>query len=74
MVRAKFRVEAVQDIGEASKSVTLRAVYSDDKESANYSWSKWTPSGELRMSITNPDAFNQFELGAEYFLDFTPVV
>jgi hypothetical protein len=36
----------------------------------NGDWSKWTPSGELSMTITNPAAIEQFELGAVYSLTF----
>jgi hypothetical protein len=39
---------------------------------ANKDWSKWTPSGELKMMVTNPAAIEKFELGKEYYLDFTP--
>lgn len=38
----------------------------------NGSWSKWTPSGDLSISITNPAAHGKFVDGEEYFLDFTP--
>lgn len=38
----------------------------------NLSWSKWTPSGELSMAITNPDAVKALVIGEEYFLDFRP--
>jgi O-acetylhomoserine/O-acetylserine sulfhydrylase-like pyridoxal-dependent enzyme len=34
--------------------VLLQPVYSDKKDSPNYSWSQATPSGELKMTITNP--------------------
>ncbi|MBO9108753.1 hypothetical protein J5288_08560 [Agrobacterium sp. S2/73] len=36
----------------------------------NGDWSKWTPSGELSMTITNPAAIEQFEIGAVYSLTF----
>ncbi len=36
----------------------------------NGEWSKWTPSGELSMTITNPSAIEQFEIGAVYSLTF----
>lgn len=38
----------------------------------NKTWTKWTPSGTLDLHITNPDALTQFEVGKDYFLDFTP--
>ena len=36
----------------------------------NGDWSKWTPQGELAITITNPAAIEQFELGAVYRLTF----
>lgn len=36
----------------------------------NKSWSQYTPSGSLVMSITNPGAHEQFVPGKEYFLTF----
>jgi hypothetical protein len=75
-VRAKFRVteilnRAVNYGGTAgsqeSNYVKLSAVGDD----LNKTWSKWTPSGELSMTINNPEAFSQFKLGQTYFLDFS---
>jgi len=45
-------------------------VYSDNPESENYTWSKYTPAGHMEMSVTNPAAFEQFEENKEYILTF----
>lgn len=50
-------------------TVTLQAVYGGDDDKANAEWSRWTPSGELRLTITNPAAYEQFKLGKAYFVD-----
>lgn len=34
----------------------------------NRDWSKWTPSGDLSITITNPAAIDQFEIGGVYRL------
>lgn len=80
MVRAKFRCTrktsstSSNGYGPApstpvdTEEVELMAVMGDD----NKEWSKWTPSGSLKMQINNPDAIAQFEVGKDYFLDFTP--
>jgi hypothetical protein len=39
----------------------------------NEDWSKYTPSGELSMTVTNPAAIEQFEPGAVYRLTFEKV-
>jgi hypothetical protein len=36
----------------------------------NGDWSKWTPSGDLSITITNPAAIEQFEIGEIYELTF----
>lgn len=69
-VRAKFKCHSIL-VHEAGRTVKFGAVVNDSDE--NKSWSKWTPSGDLTMSITNPDAYEQFEVGKCYFLDFSPV-
>jgi hypothetical protein len=59
-VRAKFRITGITlyESPEGSGQVTLTA--GNDKEGDNTDWSKWTPSGQITMTITNPDAFKQF--------------
>jgi hypothetical protein len=73
-VRAKFKVSSIEphDGPDPIRVVRMDAVYSDDPASPNHSWSKWTPAGQVQMTITNPAAFEQFVQGKEYYLDFTP--
>jgi hypothetical protein len=76
MVTAKFKVHAVTKYGEGDneyRQVHLLPVYSSDPTSPNYSWSKWTPSGKMEMTITNPGAFKQFEVGGDFLLTFEAV-
>lgn len=77
--RAKFRCTRraeCTDGGHAKNVttvlVTMQAVYGEGEGDPNREWSKWTPTGQLEMSITNPDAFMQFEIGKSYYLDITP--
>ncbi len=75
-VRAKMRCWLVQplhsgDPSEQCAQICLMPVY-DDGSAENASWAKWTPAGEIRLTITNPAAIEKFELGKAYFVDFTP--
>ncbi|HEX9996689.1 MAG TPA: hypothetical protein VGB45_06070 [Abditibacterium sp.] len=75
-IRAKFYVTKVENYHDATKTktgetVTLQPVVSSDPENENASFSKWTPSGSIVMSITNPGAFEFFEGGAEFYVDFS---
>lgn len=38
----------------------------------NAMWSKYTPQGEISMTINNPDAVEVFEIGKPYYVEFTP--
>jgi hypothetical protein len=66
MVRAKFTCHK-NDNG----AVALYAVA--DVDGTNKTWAKATPSGQLLMQIDNPPAAEQFKVGQDYFIDFTPV-
>lgn len=75
MVRAKFRCLVVEDYG-PSKKVKFTAacldgppMSADEKDTARFN--RATPSGELWMTIDNPDAAIQFSPGKSYYLDFT---
>jgi hypothetical protein len=78
MVRAKMRCTektsrtSASNYGEAkpvdTEEITLRPVVGPGNEA----WSRWTPSGEVKLTINNPAAVAQFEVGKDYFVDFTP--
>ncbi len=75
-VRAMFYVKeikhhAVSDPGAVHAEVKLSAAfgsYLKGLAEGNKDWSKFTPSGELAMTITNPTAIDQFEIGEVYEL------
>jgi hypothetical protein len=69
MVRAKFYVESVTPYTDDATTVLLRAVTSGSEE--NKSFWKYTPSGTIQMTISNPNAAAEFEDGQEYYIDFT---
>ena len=65
-VSARFKCHGITDFGseaEPGKTINMSPVTTGP---GNESYSKWTPSGSMSMSITNPGAFDQFEVGAEY--------
>ena len=75
-VRCKFRATGKNHLhvdyasDTVACEVSLRAFWGDGK--GNETWSKATPQGEIKMMITNPGAIDQFDLGKDYFIDFTP--
>ena len=64
----KIEDHETQGPDEVCKTVHFAALYGDG--TGNESWSKWTPQGEAKLMITNPDALVQFEEGAEYLVEF----
>lgn len=73
-LRAKFRVSDVTpNPGGEGEFARLEAVYSDDPANPNHEWSKYTPGGQLTMTVNNPNAVGFFKPGQEYYLDIHPV-
>jgi hypothetical protein len=70
--RAKFRAHSVYDLSNSSRVVALSPVYDSNPTSENHNFWNATPSGEIRMTINNPDGAAIFEEGKEYYVDFTP--
>jgi hypothetical protein len=72
-VRAKFRVASVEYWGSehdetSPRNYTLHAMY-DTSTLENERFTKFTPSGELKIRVENPAV--KFEVGKYYYLDFT---
>ncbi len=74
-MRAKMRVTDVQKYP-LNQIVKMTAVgksdgYPDDGSDENNSYARWTPSADLSISIANPSLFDKFEVGQQFYLDFT---
>lgn len=76
-VKCKFVCDNVQVQGPNVVSVNFHAVTGDGKQledgtydyaGENKQWSAATPAGALSLNLTNPAAFNQFEVGKFYYL------
>lgn len=73
MIRAKFKCisETRSAYGiEGAKQYKFQAMY-DATLPEDQRFAKATPSGSMEIFVDNPAA--QFELGADYYLDFTKV-
>jgi hypothetical protein len=76
-VRAKFFVSSVNHMqtpgNDPTAQVEMSPVFGSYGDGAdNEIWSKYTPSGKIEMTITNPGAIDLFEPGKAYFVDFNP--
>lgn len=72
-VRAKFVVQSVTEhntyTGGCYKDVKMNPVMADDVEE-NKRFHEATPSGEIKMTITNPSAADAFKPGDTFYVDF----
>lgn len=74
MVRAKFKVREITEHlygQQRMKTIKLEPVQSQKEGSENKAFWDATPTGEVRLGTINVDAAAQFEIGAEYYVDFT---
>lgn len=69
-MRAKLTVESIV-LTENCESIKFKAKYSDNKEDNTYS--KYTPSAELSMNITNENLFGKIKPGMQFYVDFTEI-
>lgn len=77
-VRAKFKVESYstrlyqRSSGtDELRTINLTPVGSDNSPENKEFW-MWTPVGKIELGTINPGAWAQFELGKEFYVDFTP--
>jgi len=72
MVRAKFRVVLKRE-ADGSQLIKLEPVgKTNSPKDENSKFFKYTPGGSIDLYCCNPDAVRQFEVGKEYYVDFTP--
>lgn len=77
-MRAKLQIESVtQYVG--NEQLVLRAVqgkkvFGTQGESEDNTFARWTPSAELKMTITNPDLLGKFKPGQRFYVDFVEAI
>ncbi|AGK52025.1 hypothetical protein [Bacillus sp. 1NLA3E] len=73
MVRAKFVCIEKGETGhqpcQKQAKVVLQPVFGNSDENKKF-W-QYTPTGRIELSTINTDAAEQFEVGKEYYVDFT---
>lgn len=53
------------------RTLVMSPVYSSEEGSENKRFWDASPSGEIRLGTVNQAAWEAFELGKEYYIDFT---
>lgn len=68
---ARMKVDSIL-VSVYGREVKLSVVTTGGDDDPNKSFAKYTPVGDLRLVITNPDAMDAFEAGKEYDITFSP--
>ena len=68
LFRAKFRVNSVEQ-QEESEFIDSSAVTDGSEE--NKSFAEYTPYGEFRLSVDNPNVIGRLDPGDEIYIDVT---
>ena len=80
-MRAKLKVVSVEDTmlgnDKTGENLAFMAVHKDSYDETgldrNNTFARFTPSADLKMSVTNPALFDKFAVGDEVYVDFTKV-
>lgn len=72
-VRAKFKVNAILPGYGKQSVIHMNAVYSSEPGCENKIFTDATPSAYMSICIEKEETAAFFEMGKEYYLDFTPV-
>lgn len=78
-VRAKFYVSEIKVTknnfggteGESLTTIKLQPVTGNNEE--NRQFFRWTPAGFIDLGTVNAAVVEQFHIGDEFYIDFTPV-
>ncbi|MBX4884027.1 hypothetical protein HJA90_10575 [Rhizobium bangladeshense] len=75
-MRAKMRVTEVNRFEQSDRvkmvAVARSSSYPADGSDEDNTYAKFTPQGELTLSITNPALLGKIQPGTKFYLDFTP--
>jgi hypothetical protein len=76
VMRAKVQVQSVTKPSETCEILSMSAVcgtdpFGPDGESEDNTFARYTPSGSVSLSITNPALAGQFKQGDKLYVDFS---
>ena len=77
-MRAKMQISQISQINQFPNAEQLQLhgvaakAYPADGSDEDNTFARWSPSVELKISITNPALIGQFKVGEKFYVDFTP--
>ena len=73
-MRAKMSVSQVTDFGGNNQKVNMAPVcsksFGPNGESEDNTFARYSPSGSLELTITNPDLKGKIKPGQKFYVDF----
>lgn len=74
-MRAKLTIVEIRKYGDAiCETLVFDAKYDPANSPEDNSYSKYTPSAQLTMCVTNPALVGTFKAGETFYVDFIPCV
>lgn len=75
-MRAKMRITSITRHEGGNETLKFYAVaksdaYPSDGSDEDNSYARWSPSGELSLTVANPALWGKFAEGDKFYLDFT---
>lgn len=76
-MRAKFELLSITPLAvdppaeELDFTAVTEKEFDEDGNSEDNTFSKWTPTGDLTITVTNPNLIGKFKRGQKFYLDFT---
>lgn len=70
-MRAKLTVDRVTHHDSNNRDVVFVAKYDHHNTPEDNSYSKYTPSASMNMTVTNPDLSDKIKPGMQFYVDFT---
>ena len=70
--RCKFRVKSVTIYSHHERVVDLEASYDEPLSKEDRAFAKYTPNGQMTVTITNPSVFDVFKPESYVYIDITP--
>ena len=75
-MRAKLQISTVTKFSSNTEQLSFHGVpaksYPADGSDEDNTFAKFSPSVELKISITNPALVGKFEPGQKFYVDFSP--
>lgn len=79
MKAMRCKVEIIEvTLGQSCDQITARPVckpggYPSDGLDEDNTFSKFSPSGEFKLTIANPELMNAYRPGQKFYVDWTPI-